>query len=256
MLEDTTALVTGASQGIGREIAVAFAEAGATVTLAARGDGIHDTAELIDDPERTLAVHTDVTDDEAVEAAVESTVEEFGDLTCVVNNAGIAGPMAPLEETDPEEWAHVLDVNVVGCQRTIAHAAPHLRAAEGASVINIASIGGKRPYPNRAPYAASKMAVIGLTRTAAFEFGEDEVSVNAICPGPVEGDRIQRAFEGQAELRDVPVDAVEQQAKRRLAVHELVPPEEVAAMAVHLAGADSHHVTGQDINISSGGAWY
>lgn len=256
MLSSTTALVTGASQGIGREIAIAFAEAGANVTLAARSDGIHETAAAIDAPERTLAVETDVTDESSVEQAVERTLEQFGELTCLVNNAGIAGPMAPLAETDPEEWHHVLDVNVVGCYRTIATAAPALRDADGASVINVSSIGGKRPYPNRAPYAASKMAVIGLTRTAAFEFGDDDVTVNAICPGPVEGDRIQRAFEGQAALRDVPAAAVEQAARDRLAIDELVPPEEVASMAVHLASPNARHVTAQDVNVASGGAWY
>ncbi|MDZ7730891.1 MAG: SDR family oxidoreductase [Natrialbaceae archaeon] len=148
------------------------------------------------------------------------------------------------------------DVNVVGLHRTATAALLHLRSADQASIVNISSIGGKRPYPNRAPYAASKMAVIGLTRTLAFELGDDDITVNAICPGPVEGDRIQRAFEGQAAVRGVSAEAIEHVATSRLAIEELVPPAEVAALAVHLASEQARHITGQDMNVSSGGAWY
>ncbi|QSX00545.1 SDR family NAD(P)-dependent oxidoreductase [Haloterrigena alkaliphila] len=256
MVADTTVFVTGASQGLGREIAVAFAEAGANVVLAARSDGIYETAELIDAPERTLAVETDVTEPDSVADAVDETIETFGGLDCLVNNAGIAGPTAPLEETTDDEWLETLDVNVVGVARVTREAAPHLRESERGSVVNISSIGGKRPYANRGPYAASKMGLIGVTRALAAEFGDDGVTVNAICPGPVEGERIRGVFERQAEAAGVPVEAVEGEVLDSLMIEELVPPEEVADMAVHLASEASRHVTGQDINVSSGGAWY
>ncbi|SEQ70195.1 SDR family NAD(P)-dependent oxidoreductase [Natrinema salaciae] len=256
MVADSTVFVTGASQGLGREIAVAFADEGANVALAARSDGIYETAELIDAPDRTLAVETDVTDSESVADAIAATVDAFGGLDCLVNNAGIAGPTAPIEETTDDEWLETLDVNVVGVARVTREAAPHLRSSERGSVINISSIGGKRPYANRTPYAASKMGLIGMTRALAAEFGDDDVPVNAICPGPVEGDRIRGVFERQAEEAGVPVEAVEGEVLESLMIDELVPPEEVAELAVHLASADSRHVTGQDINVSSGGAWY
>jgi Short-chain alcohol dehydrogenase of unknown specificity len=102
MLEDVTAFVTGASQGIGEEIAVTLADYGASVALAARGDGIHDTAERIDRPDRTLAVETDVTDEDSVAGSIEATVEEFGGLDCLVNNAGIGGPVAPAHSVEDE----------------------------------------------------------------------------------------------------------------------------------------------------------
>jgi len=173
-----------------------------------------------------------------------------------VNNAGIAGPTAPLEETTDGEWIETLDVNVVGVARVTREAAPHLRESEQGSVINISSIGGKRPYANRGPYAASKMGLIGVTRALAAEFGDDGVTANAICPGPVEGERIRGVFERQAEAAGVSAEAVEGEVLESLMIDELVPPAEVADMAVHLASADSRHVTGQDINVSSGGAWY
>ncbi|PCR91772.1 SDR family NAD(P)-dependent oxidoreductase [Natrinema ejinorense] len=256
MVADDTVFVTGASQGLGREIAVAFADEGANVALAARSDGIDETAALIDAPDRTLTVETDVTDSDSVADAIDETVATFGGLDCLVNNAGIAGPTAPIEETGDGEWLETLDVNVVGIARTTREAAPYLRDGADGSIVNISSIGGKRPYANRTPYAASKMGVIGLTRALAAEFGDDGVTVNAICPGPVEGDRIRNVFEKQAEEAGVPVEAIEGEILETLMIDELVPPEEVAELAVHLADSDSRHVTGQDINVSSGGAWY
>ncbi|PGF16137.1 short-chain dehydrogenase [Natrinema sp. CBA1119] len=256
MVADSTVFVTGASQGLGREIATAFADEGADVALAARSDGIYETAAQIDVPDRTLAIETDVTDPESVADAIDETVDTFGGLDCLVNNAGIAGPTAPLEETTDGEWLETLDVNVVGVARVTREAAPHLRESEQGSVINISSIGGKRPYANRGPYAASKMGLIGVTRALAAEFGDDGVTVNAICPGPVEGERIRGVFERQAEAAGVPAEAVEEEVLESLMIDELVPPEEVADMAVHLASEASRHVTGQDINVSSGGAWY
>ncbi|ELY49330.1 short-chain dehydrogenase/reductase SDR [Natronolimnohabitans innermongolicus JCM 12255] len=248
--------MTGASQGLGREIAVAFGDAGANVVLAARSDGIYETEQQIDAPDRTLAVETDVTDPDSVADSIDAAVDEFGGLDCLVNNAGIAGPTAPIEDTDDDEWLETMDVNVVGTARTVRAAAQSLRDSEAGSIVNISSIGGKRPYPNRTPYAASKMGVIGLTRALAFEFGDDDVTVNAICPGPVEGERIENVFEKQAAERGVDVADVKGEVLESLAIRELVPPEEVADLAVQLASPATDHVTGQDINVASGGAWY
>lgn len=256
-LDELTVLVTGASGGIGREIALAFAEEGANVALVARSDGIEETADRIDDPERTLPVEGDVTDESAVRKAIDRTVEEFGGLDCLVNNAGIAGPTAPVEEVSLEEWERTMRVNVTGMFLTTKHATAHLRQSGRASVINVSSISGKRPLANRTPYAASKTAVIGLTRTLAFELGEDDVTVNAICPGATRGPRIDRVIEAQAESLGVSFE----EAKRRVftddaALGELVDPEDVAAMATFLASDRARHVTAQDVNVDGGTAWY
>lgn len=257
MLHDTTALVTGASGGIGRRIAVEFADRGAEVTLAARSDGIHETAEAIDAPDRTLAVETDVTDEASVERAVRRTVETFGGLDAVVNNAGIAGPTAPVEAVSRPEWEETMAVNVTGAFLVTKHAVPHLRESDRASVINISSISGKRPLEERTPYAASKMALIGLTRTLAFELGDDGVTANAVCPGPTAGPRIERVIEAQAERLGVEYE----EAKRRVftgdaALGELVDAGDVAEMVAYLAGESGRHITGQDLNVDAGTAWY
>jgi NAD(P)-dependent dehydrogenase (short-subunit alcohol dehydrogenase family) len=257
MLDGTTAFVTGASQGIGRVIATELAAEGANVALAARSDGIYETAELIDDEGRALAVEVDVTDESSVEAAVGATVERFGGLDCLVNNAGIAGPTKPVEEVTVEEWQRTMDVNVLGPFLCSKHAAPYLRASERGSVVNIGSISGKRPLTDRTPYTASKMGLVGLSRTLAFEFGEDDVTVNTVCPGATHGDRIDRVIQGQADAQGISFE----EAKRRVfsgdaALGRLVEPEDVAGMVVYLASERGRHVSAQDLNVDAGTVWY
>ena len=257
MLDGVTAFVTGASQGIGRVIATELAAEGANVALASRGDGIYETESMIDDEDRTLAVETDVTDEESVEAAIDATVERFGGLDCLVNNAGIAGPTKPVEEVTVEEWQHTMDVNALGPFLCAKHAAPHLRASERGSVVNIGSISGKRPLTDRTPYTASKMAVIGLTRTLAFELGDDDVTVNTICPGATRGDRIDRVIQGQADSQGISFE----EAKRKVfsedaALGRLVEPDDVAGMVAYLASERGRRITAQDVNVDGGTVWY
>ena len=257
MLDGITAFVTGASQGIGRVIATELADEGANVVLAARGDGIYETEGMIDADDRTLTVETDVTDEGSVESAIEATVERFGGLDCLVNNAGIAGPTKPVEEVTVEEWQKTMDVNVLGPFLCAKHASPQLRASEQGSVINIGSISGKRPLANRTPYTASKMGVIGLTRTLAFELGDDDVTVNAICPGATRGDRIERVIQGQADSQGISFEeAKERVFSEDAALGRLVEPEDVAGMVAYLASERGRHVTAQDVNVDGGTVWY
>ena len=257
MLGDTTAFVTGASQGIGRRIALELASEGAAVALAARGDGIHETASEFADESKALPVETDVTDEDSVAAAIEAAVDEFGGLDCLVNNAGIAGPTAPVEDVTVDEWERTMDVNVTGMFRCVKHAAPHLRASDRGTVVNVSSISGKRPLENRTPYTASKMAVVGLTRTLAFELGDDDVTVNAVCPGATRGPRIDDVIERQAEARGLSFE----EAKREVftddtALGRLTDPEDVADMVTVLASDRARNVTAQDINVDGGTVWY
>lgn len=256
-MEGLTAFVTGASQGIGREIARHLADEGMNVALAARSNGIEKTASLIDAPERTLTVETDVTDESSVENAIDRTVDTFGGLDCLVNNAGIAGPTASVEEISRDEWERTFDVNVTGMFLTTKHATPYVRESGCGSIVNISSISGKRPLENRTPYTASKMAVIGLTRTLAFELGDDDVTVNAICPGATHGDRIERVIQNQANQMDVDYET----AKRKVftedtALGQLVQPESIAEMVAFLASEKARHITAQDVNVDAGTTWY
>lgn len=257
MLTGTTALVTGASQGIGREIARHFASEGARVALAARSEGIHETAELIDEPDRTLAVETDVTDETSVEDAIDHTVETFGGLDCLVNNAGIAGPTAPVEDVSLADWQRTLDVNVTGMFLTTKHAVPALQDSDRPRVINVSSISGKRPLPDRTPYVASKMAVIGLTRTLAFELSDFGATVNAICPGATAGPRIDDVIQAQADSRGVSFEEAKAEVfTDDTALGALVDAEDTAGVAAFLASEQGEHITAQDINVDAGTVWY
>ncbi|WP_290811479.1 SDR family NAD(P)-dependent oxidoreductase [Halovivax sp.] len=257
MHEDRTIVVTGASGGIGRAISLELLANGANVALAARSDGIEETASLADAGDRALPVRTDVTAESSVEALVEETVSTFGGIDGVVNNAGIAGPTAPVTEVDADDWDRTMAVNARGPFLVTKHAAPHLVESDRGSVVTISSISGKRPLEDRTPYAASKMAVIGLTRTLAFELGDDDVTVNAVCPGATTGPRIDRVIERQAERRGLGYE----EAKRAVftddaALGELVDPEDVAEMVSFLLGPKGRHITGQDINVDGGTVWY
>lgn len=256
-LAGSTAFVTGASQGIGEEIAVTLADYGVNVALAARSEGIYETADRIDAPEQTLAVETDVTDEANVEASISETIDTFGGLDILVNNAGIEGPTAPVGEIETDEFTQMTDVKVTGPFLCLKHSVDALRESERGTVINISSIGGKRPYPNRTPYAASNMAMIGMSRTWAHELGADDITVNTICPGPVEGPRIERVIEAQAEARDVPAETVrEEEYFDDLALAEFIDPDNIAEMIAYLASDAGRQITAQDINIDSGGTWY
>jgi NAD(P)-dependent dehydrogenase (short-subunit alcohol dehydrogenase family) len=257
MLEGRTALVTGASQGIGRQIALALAEEGANVALAARSDGIYETAEAIDDPDRALPVETDVTEESSVRDSIEATVSEFGGLDCLVNNAGIAGPTKPVEDVSRGEWDETMAVNVTGMFLAVKHAVEDLRASDHGRVVNVSSISGKRPLEDRTPYTASKMAVIGLTRTLAFELGDDDVTVNAVCPGATTGPRIDSVIEKQAERRGLNYEEAKRQVfTDDVALGTLVEAGDVAEMVVYLASDAGQHVTAQDINVDGGSVWY
>lgn len=253
---DITAFVTGGSQGIGREIAVTMAEEGANVAVAARSDGIYETADMIGG-DQALPVEMDVTDEESVQTAIESAVDHFGELDCLVNNAGIAGPTKPVEEITRDEWEHTQDVNVTGMFLATKHAVPHLRESSQGSVINISSNSGKRPLLNRTPYTASKMAVIGFTRTLAFELGEDDITANSICPGPVRGPRLDRVIQNQADQAGLSFEEAKQERfLSDMALDELVEEKDIADMTVYLASEKGRHITAQDINVGGGIIWY
>ncbi|WP_226480081.1 SDR family NAD(P)-dependent oxidoreductase [Natrinema amylolyticum] len=257
MHDDRTIIVTGASGGIGRTIALRLLEEGANVALAARSDGIEETAAMADAGDRALPVRTDVTDESSVENLIERTEEAFDGLDGVVNNAGIAGPTAPVTDVDADDWDRTMAVNARGPFLVAKHAAALLRESDRASIVTISSISGKRPLADRTPYAASKMAVIGLTRTLAFELGDDDITVNAVCPGATEGPRIERVIENQAEQRGISFD----EAKRDVftddaALGGLVEAEDVAETVSFLLGPNARRITAQDVNVDAGTVWY
>ena len=258
MRPESTAIVTGGGRGIGQSICVALARRGANVVVAdLDGDEMAETTSLVEEAgQRALGVETDVASSESVSATVDEVLDEFGSIEYLVNNAGIAGPTAPCEEVSTQEWEETLAVNLKGQFHTCREVVPHMRAGSFGRIVNIASVTGKRPLPNRTPYATSKMGVIGFTRTLAAEVGDANINVNAVCPGSVEGPRIRTVFERQAAETGQTYEEVRADVESQTARGELVEREDVADLVCYLCSDASDRITGQDINVSAGKVMY
>ncbi|MDA0166843.1 SDR family oxidoreductase [Solirubrobacter ginsenosidimutans] len=257
-LDGRTALVTGASQGLGKAIALRFASEGAMVVLAARSlERLAETAEDIEAAGgRALAVPTDLREPAAIDALAQRVEAELGGIDVLVSGSGIAGPTAELWNVSPEEWDETIRVNLTGTFLTCRALLPAMVRRRAGSVVVIGSTTGKRPLFGRTPYAASKLALVGLVRTLAAELGPHGVRVNLISPGAVAGPRIEAVIQAQAEAAGTTYEATLAQYAKEAPLGRFVPPEDVAAAAVFLAGDDSHSITGEDLNVSGGLAMY
>ncbi len=253
-LQGKVAVVTGASQGIGEVIALRVAAEGAKTVLAARSEeNLAATGRRIAEAGGTsLIVSTDVTDESSVVHLMERTSAEFGPIDILINNSGVAGPMKPIENIASEEWDECFSVNVTGMFLCCKHAIPFMQERGSGRIVNISSMSGKRPLVHRSPYTASKMAVIGLTRTLAFELGEFGITVNAVCPGATEGERIRRVIANEAKALDISLEDAERNFTGGAALGTLVSSEDTAGMCVFLCSEDSRHMTGQDFNVTAG----
>lgn len=245
-LNDKVALVTGASQGIGRAIAMALAREGARVALLSRRrPGLEETLELIG-RSNGVVVTCDVTDQQAVASAVEDIVSEFGRLDVVVNNAGQRGRLARVEELEVEEWERIIAVNLSSVFYVSRAAGPHMISRRSGAVVNIASIAGPFGFPRLAANAAAKAGMIGLTRTMAAEWSEFGVRVNAVAPGPT-------ATPMNAAFRSDPATADQVAAvKASVPLGRYGLPDEIAQAVVFLAGAASNFVTGHTLFVDGG----
>jgi 3-oxoacyl-[acyl-carrier protein] reductase len=199
-LAGKVALLTGAGRGIGRAIAIGYARAGAAVACAARSrDQIDAVAEEIRSAGgRAIAIPTDVSSREQVEALVQATVDAFGGLDLVVCNAGAIEPFAKVADSDPDTWWSVLEVNLRGVYLTARAAIPHLVARGGGKILTLGSSGGHRPFPTASAYSASKAAMSMFTRSLAVELRGANIAVNELIPGPVITEMTLFMFKGLA----------------------------------------------------------
>jgi NAD(P)-dependent dehydrogenase (short-subunit alcohol dehydrogenase family) len=255
-LAGRTALVTGAGNGLGRAIAIALAGAGARVILAGRTKAtLEETAELLPAPPalpgppgRPVVAPADVASPASVDALRDSLSGAEVDL--LVNNAGIGGPVKPLVDIEPAEWDEVFGANVRSIYLMCRAFLPAMYRRGSGDVINIASVTGKRPLTRRTPYAASKTAVLGLTRTLAFEAGPLGVRVNSLSPGPCRGERMTRNFTAEAAASGTSYAQAEEAFVSRAALRRLVEEDEVAAAV--LAMLRMPGLCGADIDLSAG----
>ena len=242
-------LVTAGASGIGYVISKAFLDHGCRVHICDVDEQAIEKF-LHENPTASASV-ADVSDHKMVDALYADLVDRYTRLDVLVNNAGIAGPTAPVEMIDPEDWDKTIAVNLSGQFYCARQAIPHLRAAGGGSIINIASSAALLGCPNRAPYVASKWAVVGLTKTLAMELGEDEIRVNAICPGSVEGPRIEAVIQRDALERGRTPDEIRTLYASQTSLKRLISPQEVAHMTVFLASDLGRSISGQTLSVDA-----
>ena len=245
-LEDTTIVVTGASSGLGRATALLAAEEGASVVNAdLTREPRHDerpTDEAIEDRGgEALFVETDVTDLSAVEAAMDATIEAFGGLDAVVNNAGRAESYA-ITETTEENWANIVELNLTGVYHGTLAAVERMLDSGGGSVVNMASVFGVVGEPNSASYSAAKGGVISLTRQVARDYARDGIRVNSVSPG----------FIDTPMLREDTHDGTVEFAENYTPMGRVGQPEEIAEAIVYLSGDGASFVTGQNLVVDGG----
>ena len=246
-LTGRTAVVTGGGSGLGAAIARALHAAGAQVVVVGR-DAVKLDRVVAELGSRARGITCDVADAASVDALREQLVDT--EVSILVNNAGIPGPVAALTDIEVTDWDEVFAVNVRGTFLLCKALLPGMVERGSGDVINVASVSGKRPLAHRTPYCASKMAVIGLTSTLAFEVGPAGVRVNSLSPGPVQGPRMERNFRLEAERSGTSIDDAEQAFVSRAALGRMVTEEEVGSAVIAMLAMPG--MCGADIDLSAG----
>jgi NAD(P)-dependent dehydrogenase (short-subunit alcohol dehydrogenase family) len=250
-LKDKVAIVTGGASGFGRAICETYAREGASVLVAdINGQGAREVAREIGGKAAHIAV--DVSKKKEVDAMVAEAVKTFGGLDIMVNNAGTAGPTAPVEEVSLEDWTACLTVNMTSAFLGTRKAVPALRAAGGGSIVNLSSAAGKFAFPMRSPYSAAKFGIVGFTRTCAMELGRYGIRVNCIQPGPVEGARIDRVIRAKAEAAGISENAMRDQMTATTHLRSFVTAGDIANQILFLCSDAGRRITGQALSVDAG----
>jgi NAD(P)-dependent dehydrogenase (short-subunit alcohol dehydrogenase family) len=240
-------LVSAGAAGIGLAIARAFAAEGARVHVCDVDEMA--LAAMASSDKAISRSHCDVANRAAVKTLFAEATEKLGGLDVLVNNAGVAGPTAKVEDMNPEDWDRCLEVCLTGQFNCARLAVPLLRASKNASIVNLSSAAGKVGFAMRAPYAAAKWGVIGFTKSLSIELGPDNIRVNAILPGLVAGDRQRRVLEAKAQRRGISFAEMERTAFSYTSIKDYVTPQQIADQIVFLCSPRGKTISGQAIAI-------
>jgi NAD(P)-dependent dehydrogenase (short-subunit alcohol dehydrogenase family) len=244
-------LITAGAGGAGLGIAREFLKAGARVTVC----DIDAPAVERAASEGLLATCIDIASEASVDAVFALAEREHGPVQVLINNAGIAGPTARVEDVSTADWERTMAVNLTSHFLCIRRAVPAMKAAQEGCIINISSGSAKVGLPLRVPYVVSKGAVLSLTTTLARELGPDNIRVNAILPGAIRGDRMVRFISAKAEALGMDAAEYEQSLMRYISLRTTVDPEDIAAMALLLASHAGRRISGQCIGVDGNIEW-
>lgn len=251
-LENKVAIITGGANGIGKATVEIFLKEGASVVIADR-----DTKQgqvLANTSERAYFVETDVSNDNAVAHLITKTVERFGGLDILINNAGV-DITGTVTTTEPHRWQRVLDVNLSSVYRVSREAIPHMIARGGGAIVNIASVQGLYAWPNYSAYATTKAGIIGFTRQAAYEYADHNIRVNAISPGGIRtqlgknSDQLEPDYANDPGAKPKPQDTTPAPAKpdERPRLKQSGYPKDIGYAALFLASDEAGYISGQNL---------
>ena len=249
-LDRKLAIVTGGGSGIGEATAKIFSEAGATVVVTGRRPK---PLERVAEEIGGHAIACDVSDQAQVRKMFAQALQITGQIDILLNNAGRPGPIAPVAGVDMEAWIQCMNINLVGAMHCLQEAAQIMGAQKSGSIINMSSLMGVQGYPMRSAYVASKFALIGITETMARELGSLNVRVNALMPGAVYGENMDRVLARRAEAEGRPIEEIERENYTDVAaLKRWVSPEEVGRAALYYASDLSSAITGDKMKVDCG----
>lgn len=243
-------IISAAADGIGWSIAQECMSNGALVYVSDKNKEALDNISKHDLYEKQLFLDRVNTHDfQEVENYFNKIKDKIDKIDALINNVGISGPTGKLEDLDINNWKETIDININSHFYYTKFAIPLLKKNNGGSIINLSSTAGLFGFPLRIPYAASKWAIIGMTKSLAMELGEFNVRVNAICPGSVSGDRMKRVIEAKAKSLGVTEDSLQKDYESMTSLKTFVNKEDIANMAVFLLSQEAHKISGQVMTI-------
>jgi NAD(P)-dependent dehydrogenase (short-subunit alcohol dehydrogenase family) len=246
-MKNRRVVVTAGAQGIGLAIADTFVAAGAQVHICDVNPAFIETAR--GKLPTVSASLTDVSNEDQVRAMFADLESRWGSLDALVNNAGVAGPTAAVEDTRLDDWSQTIAVNLTGVFLCTRSAVPLLKKAGGGSIVNISSAAGRLGFPLRTPYSASKFAVIGLTETWAIELGPANIRVNAVLPGVVSGERQERVIAAKAAALGIDHEAMRERVLSRVSMRTMVSPYDIANQILFICSPAGQTISGQSLSV-------
>jgi len=241
------AVITAGACGICRKVAELFIENGAKVFIGDVDDKM--LTDFKDKNPTASGCICDVSKSEKVAQFINEAEKYLGGIEILINGAGIGGPAGKVEDIDPDDWNKTLDVGINGAFYCVKYTVPHIKRAGGGSIVNFSSAAGIMGYPYRSPYAASKWAIEGFTKTLAMELGEHDIRVNAIVPGVVEGDRMERVIANEAIAKCLSKQKVREIIIEGISMRKFVTAENIAHMILFICSEAGRNINGQSLGV-------